>query len=58
MKTDLRVDAVRLMREIRDEISSEIAGMEYKEQKRYIQDHLAGEKTSFKKKTRSAARTS
>jgi pyridoxal biosynthesis lyase PdxS len=39
-KTGSKVDAVRLMREIRDEISREIDGMSYEEEKRYIQEHL------------------
>lgn len=40
MKTKVKVDSVRLMRELRDQISREIAGMSYEEERRYIQEHL------------------
>jgi hypothetical protein len=33
-----KFDAVRMMRRIRDEMSEEIAGMSFEEQKRYLQD--------------------
>jgi hypothetical protein len=39
-KTGVKIDAVRLMPEIRDEISREIEGMSYEEEKRYIQERL------------------
>ena len=50
MKIKTGFDAVRMMREIRDEISREIIDMSYEEEKRYIQeqlrlqDHLAQER--------------
>ena len=39
-KAGAGIDAVRLMRELRNEIDKEISGMSYEQQKRYIQDHL------------------
>ena len=50
-ETPGRVDAVRLMREIRDEISREIRGMSYEEEKRFIQEQLKSqEKLAEEKK--------
>ena len=43
MKTIKKVkkfDAVKMMREIRDKISSETANMNFDELKKYIEDHL------------------
>jgi hypothetical protein len=43
MKTIKKVktfDAVKMMREIRDKISSETANMNFEELKKYIEDHL------------------
>lgn len=40
MKTDKPFDAVQTMRQIRDSISAEIAGMSHEEERRYIDEHL------------------
>ncbi len=53
MKVKVRADAVRLMREIRDEISRAIAGMSYEEERRYIQDRLKPEGQLPKKRSSS-----
>ena len=51
MKTKPGFDAVRLMREIRDEISREIRDMSYEEEKRYIHEQLKSqEKLANEKK--------
>jgi ribosomal protein L22 len=55
VKTKLRIDAVRLMREIRDEISREIAGMDYQKQKQYIRNHLERERSGVKEKKRTTS---
>lgn len=39
-KTSVDIDAVRMMREIRDEISREIQDMSFEEEKRYIGQQL------------------
>jgi hypothetical protein len=49
-KTGVKIDAVRLMREIRDEISREIEGMSYEEEKRYIQERLEDKGPLIKEK--------
>ncbi len=41
MATDKPFDSVRMMREIRDRISREIAGMTFEEEKRWMQEQLA-----------------
>lgn len=47
MKTEKKTfDAVRTMREIRDAFSSEIAGMTYEEERRFIEEHLKDDKKS------------
>lgn len=40
MKTKTGFDAVRMMREIRDELSREIKDMSFEEEKRFIQEQL------------------
>lgn len=40
MKNSKEFDAVKMMRNIRDEISREIQGMNFEEQKRYIQKRV------------------
>ncbi len=52
MKTKTDFDAVRMMREIRDEISREIRGMSFEEEKRYIQEQLKSQEKLAKEKTR------
>jgi len=37
---DKKFDAVRMMREIRDELSKKFQNMSYEEQKRYIKKNL------------------
>ena len=39
-KTKKKFDAVAMMRRIRDEMSAEIEGMDYEEQKRYLSKRL------------------
>jgi len=45
MKSEKTFDAVQTMREIRDALSVEIAGMTYEEERRYIEKNL-GEKSA------------
>jgi len=52
MKTEVKVDSVRLMRELRDQISQEITGMSYEEENRYIQDHLKHQEPPETKKAK------
>jgi hypothetical protein len=40
MKTEKQIDAVKTMREIRDEISREIQGMSFAQEREYIEKHL------------------
>lgn len=40
-KREREFDAVAMMREIRDALSRETAGMSYAEQKRYIEEEIA-----------------
>lgn len=40
MKTKTEIDAVRLMREIRDQIGHDIEGMSYDQQREYISRKL------------------
>ncbi|HEV2851496.1 MAG TPA: hypothetical protein VHC97_01715 [Thermoanaerobaculia bacterium] len=54
MKTKAGIDAVRLMREIRDEISREIRDMSFEEEKRYIQEQLRSQETLAEEKKRTA----
>jgi hypothetical protein len=51
-KTDVRVDSVRLMREIRAEISGEIKDMDYEKESRYIQERLKNQELPVKEKKR------
>lgn len=41
MNVKKEFDAVKMMREIRDRLSKEMAGMSYEEEKRYIREHLS-----------------
>ena len=40
MSKEKDFDAVRMMREIRDKLAREFAGMSYDQQRRYIDEHL------------------
>lgn len=40
MKSEKQFDAVQTMREIRDALSAEIAGMSYEEERRFIQEQI------------------
>jgi hypothetical protein len=40
MEKQKRFDAVRTMREIREELNRELAGMSFEEQQQYIREHL------------------
>jgi hypothetical protein len=40
MKGKKKFDAVKMMRETRDKLSSELANMSYEEQKRYIRERV------------------
>ncbi len=44
MKTNKKFDAVKMMREIRNEISKETQGMKFEEFKEYIKSKLAESK--------------
>jgi hypothetical protein len=44
MKTEKQFDAVKAMREIRDEISREIQGMSFEQEREYIEKHLKSER--------------
>ena len=48
MKTEEQFDAVRTMREIRDEISREIQGMTFEQEREYIEKHLKSRKAEEK----------
>jgi hypothetical protein len=54
MKTKAGFDAVRMMREIRDEISREIRDMSFEEEKRYIQEQLRLQKQLDQERKRTA----
>jgi len=41
MSAETPINYVRLMREIRDQVNREIAGMTYEEEQRWMQDQLA-----------------
>lgn len=40
MKSEKQFDAVQTMREIRDALSAEIAGMSYEEERRFIDEQI------------------
>jgi hypothetical protein len=40
MSDDKQIDAVQLMREIREHLNRELAGKTYEQQKRYIQERV------------------
>ncbi len=40
MKTEKQLDSVKMMREIREEISREIQGMSFEQEREYIEKHL------------------
>ncbi len=40
MKSEKKLDAVKMMREIRDKLGKEFMNMNYEEQKRYIQERI------------------
>ena len=42
MKSEKQFDAVQTMREIRDTLSAEIAGMSYEEERRFIDEQIKG----------------
>ena len=50
MKTKTGIDSVRLMRELRDEISREIRDMSYEEEKRFIHAQLKNREKLAKEK--------
>ena len=56
------IDAVALMRQIRDQMSREIEGMSYEEEKQYLKDRLCvkkqAERIEEKKKTIGSSRGS
>lgn len=41
MKDEKQFDAVRTMRQIREELNREMAGMSFEKQKRYIRERVA-----------------
>jgi hypothetical protein len=56
MKTEKEFDAVKVMREIRDEISREIQGMSFEQEKEYIEKHLRSRRKPRTSKRRFDAR--
>ena len=40
MESEKKFDAVKMMREIRDQLSKEFMNMSYEEQKRYIRERI------------------
>ena len=48
MKTEKDFDAVKAMREIRDEISREIQGMSFEQQREYMEKRLKSRKEEEK----------
>lgn len=40
MENEKNIDAVRMMREIRDQLSREFAGMTFEEQQKFIRENL------------------
>ena len=40
MRSEKKFDAVRMMREIRDELSKKFMNMSYEEQKKYIKERI------------------
>ena len=40
MKIEKQLDSVKMMREIREEISREIQGMSFEQEREYIEKHL------------------
>jgi len=44
MKTEKQFDAVKTMREIRDEISREIQDMSFAQEREYIEKHLKSQR--------------
>ena len=56
------IDAVALMRQIRDQMSREIEGMSYEEEKQYLKDRLRvkkqAERIEEQKKTLGSSRSS
>ena len=45
MNPEKQVDSVRAMREIREEISREIQGMSFEQEREYIEKHLESQKS-------------
>ena len=43
MRNDKKFDAVKMMREIRDNLSKEFMNLSYEEQKRYIKERIKPE---------------
>ena len=48
MKTEKQIDSVKMMREIREEISREIQGMSFEQEREYIEKHLKSRKAAEK----------
>jgi len=61
-KKQKTIDAVALMRQIRDQMSREIEGMSYEEEKQYLKDRLPmkkpAERIEEQKKTLGSSRSS
>ena len=47
----MKIDAVKMMRNIRDQISSDIKEMQWEEEQRYLRDHIKTFKFLTKKIT-------
>ena len=46
MKKQPRIDAVQLMRDLREEVDNEVRGMSYEEQRDYIREQLEKTKSA------------
>ncbi|HEV7503403.1 MAG TPA: hypothetical protein VGS07_00655 [Thermoanaerobaculia bacterium] len=48
MKIEKQLDSVKMMREIREEISREIQGMNFEQEREYIEKHLRSRRKADK----------
>jgi len=48
MKIEKQLDSVKMMREIREEISREIQGMNFEQEREYIEQHLKSRRENNK----------
>jgi hypothetical protein len=48
MKTEKQIDSVKMMRELREEISRDIQGMSFEQEREYIEKHLKARQAAEK----------